>query len=800
MIEEVVRLHKRGFNVLPLMPGTKKPALDTWKELQQRRVTEEEVQQWWGQHPELGVAVITGTISGIVVIDEDTKRGGSESLKNLPLPPTLTAITPTGGRHYYYKHPGTPVPNQVNLLPGVDIRGDGGYVVAPPTTLPTGSYKWENPDTPIAEFPAWMLELASRDTSTGVDSEGEEAWYEELLKGVPVGERDNAAIRLVGRWVRHGLSDEEILALLLAWNRRNKPPMGEHPGDPDVLEWAKTKIASARRMEEERRQAKPQVEVLIEKLSKAENHQDKIRLVQQLSKALEGVSDLERAYYTELARKAGRFNKSALQKMLSEAAAPETPEPVPLEEPRRAYVAVSQDFRKGVFYYGVWLPTNPRACTPDEFVFKLVTSERTLLDPPKGVPLPADMARWSVDKATPFNVFEWLRNERQVDPLELFNELKTVFDEFMWYPYADTSLVLALWVMSTYVFMCFDHTSFLALVGTKRSGKSRTLDILEKLCFNGMAMSNPSVAALARMIGTCQATALIDEADFTNSVHIAQGGIDERLSILLNSHQRGRMYVRVEGDNLTPRAYDAYSPKAFATMNRLPDALADRAIPIRVGRAPINKPVGDLVLAEQEERFQLLRNKLYFFGLTYAQGIVERMKPVLQLLRENGIIDRERDIWLVPACIAYELGSDIFERLIGYAKLCLQEKRSQDQSSYTVAVIWACWSLLTRGGDDEDTQPISVDKNGEWYARSTIAKIVGEYLGIDPQQLSMERIGRELVSTGIIENTSAFKKRLWRKGRRGESAYLLTKDRVVDAALRYEVDEVVQLFGSEVGT
>jgi len=59
MIEEVVRLHKRGFNVLPLMPGTKKPALDTWKELQQRRVTEEEVQQWWGQHPELGVAVIT---------------------------------------------------------------------------------------------------------------------------------------------------------------------------------------------------------------------------------------------------------------------------------------------------------------------------------------------------------------------------------------------------------------------------------------------------------------------------------------------------------------------------------------------------------------------------------------------------------------------------------------------------------------------------------------------------------------------------------------------------------------------
>ncbi|WP_026487662.1 bifunctional DNA primase/polymerase [Caldanaerobius polysaccharolyticus] len=798
MVKEVIALWQRGFNVLPILPNTKKPALDTWKELQHRRVTEKEIHSWWGAHPELGVAIITGAISGIVVVDEDVKRGGAEALKNLSLPPTLTVVTPSGGRHYYYKHPGGYVPNQTNILPGVDIRGDGGYVVAPPTTLANGGYVWLDQNTPIADFPKWLLELSPSSTTSE-----NETWYEELLKGVAQGERDNAAIRLVGRWVRRGLSDEEILALLLVWNRRNKPPMGQHPGDPDEVEWAKTKIASARRMEEERKQAKPQAEELIEKLRQAEDHQAKIHLVQQLGVALQDLGELEREYYSELARKAGGFTKTALQKMLQQAATIKEPEPVPLDEPRRPYVLAAQDFYKGVFYYGMWLPTNPRAVTQDEYVFKLITSERTLLDPPKGVSPPQMnlVLRWSLDRATPYNVFEWLHGERTVDARELLDELTAVFDEFMWYPQKDTSLILALWVMNSYVFTCFDRTSYLALTGTKRSGKSRTLDILEKLCYNALATANVSTAGLARSVGTSQSTVLADETELMNSSIVAQGGVDDRLGLLLNSYQRGRLYVRAEGENYTPHGYDAYAPKAFATMNRLPDALVDRAIPIRVGRPPLGSKVGDLVLMEQEQRFQLLRNKLYFFGLTYAKRIVERVKEVLGILRDYGIVDRERDIWLVPATIAYEIGGmDLLKRVIDYNKACLQEKRGQEQSSYTVAVIWTCWKLLTKGGDDEDTQPIvprgrDTPDGAAWYTSGTIREIVAEYMGLDPEQLSTERIGRELVATGIIDNTSDYTIRLWNKRHRGERAYLLTKERVTEAALRYEVDEVVQLFG-----
>lgn len=114
--------------------------------------------------PGFGVGVATGARSGIIGLDLDRKNGldGLAALQLLgDIPETLAVATPTGGLHLYLRHPGFPVPNSASVLgPGIDVRGDGGYLVLPPSSHRVGGrYEWIDPNVPIAEAPAWLLEL-----------------------------------------------------------------------------------------------------------------------------------------------------------------------------------------------------------------------------------------------------------------------------------------------------------------------------------------------------------------------------------------------------------------------------------------------------------------------------------------------------------------------------------------------------------------------------------------------------------------------------------------------------------------
>jgi hypothetical protein len=113
---------------------------------------ENRIRGWWKKWPQANVAIVTGATSGIVVVDVDPYRGGDESLKILTelhgaLPNTLQSSTGRG-RHYFFGHPGGRVRNRSGA-DGIDIRGDGGYVVAPPSVHQNGiSYKWQGPPFP----------------------------------------------------------------------------------------------------------------------------------------------------------------------------------------------------------------------------------------------------------------------------------------------------------------------------------------------------------------------------------------------------------------------------------------------------------------------------------------------------------------------------------------------------------------------------------------------------------------------------------------------------------------------------
>ena len=123
---------------------------------------------WWRTWPHANPAIRTGARpggAGVVVLDVDPDHDGNTSLAQLiaahgPLPATLEVLTGGGGRHLYFAHAGPPVPNSAGRLgPGLDIRGDGGYVLVPPSIHATGGrYRWIR--RPLRPLPGWLADLA----------------------------------------------------------------------------------------------------------------------------------------------------------------------------------------------------------------------------------------------------------------------------------------------------------------------------------------------------------------------------------------------------------------------------------------------------------------------------------------------------------------------------------------------------------------------------------------------------------------------------------------------------------------
>ena len=167
-----------GWSVFPAPPGEKKShksaARSDGRKWGQTRDADE-IRHDFRRWPDANVGVVCGAVSGIFVIEADTTEGhdvdGIASLAALerehdPLPATRQAESPSGSIHHYFKHPGFKIKNSASeIAPGVDVRGDGGMVIAPPSVKPgKGIYRWRN-DLAIADAPQWLLDriLAVKD-------------------------------------------------------------------------------------------------------------------------------------------------------------------------------------------------------------------------------------------------------------------------------------------------------------------------------------------------------------------------------------------------------------------------------------------------------------------------------------------------------------------------------------------------------------------------------------------------------------------------------------------------------------
>jgi hypothetical protein len=164
---------KRGWEVFPAPPGEKKSYKSAkhsdgakWGKTRDPKQIRRDFRRW----PQANVGIPTGKDNGFWVLEIDTPKGhnvdGNASLRALeekhgPLPKTLMAESPSGSRHRYFKWPdAVAITNSTSsIAPGIDVRGEGGMVIAPPSTRSDGAYRWLN-NNPIADAPQWLIDLA----------------------------------------------------------------------------------------------------------------------------------------------------------------------------------------------------------------------------------------------------------------------------------------------------------------------------------------------------------------------------------------------------------------------------------------------------------------------------------------------------------------------------------------------------------------------------------------------------------------------------------------------------------------
>lgn len=226
--------HRREGRMVDCPPDKRgKTPMTSWKDCQTELPTVEEVRAWWRRWPTANIGMATGALSGVIVLDCDSGEARQLALEKggLEKAPAVWTGTP-GGIHFWIAHPGRTVKNFVKEIPGTDFRGDGGYILLPPSRHHKGAtYRWNEHTlgmTPPAA-PTWLDALLRERASPAASGawDGEPIDVDAMLGGFDQGERDTGLFKLACRF-RHDDEPQAYAEAMIVHAARNcRPPFDE---------------------------------------------------------------------------------------------------------------------------------------------------------------------------------------------------------------------------------------------------------------------------------------------------------------------------------------------------------------------------------------------------------------------------------------------------------------------------------------------------------------------------------------------------------------------------------------------
>lgn len=231
MKEWALKYADMGLAVFPLRPRDKRPATENG--CIAATINKQQISNWWDRYPDCNIGIATGSKSGgllVIDLDEDEEKDkhGYEVLKEWQrehgeLPETWQSITGRGGYHFFFRD-SAENRNRTGLYDGIDIRGEGGYIVAPPSLHPNGRrYEWEQGpgDCEIAQADTTVINFLM-----GPEPENWDRQTFTAPETIPDGQRHSVLISLIGSLKSKGLDDETIRIAVRSENdRKCLPPL-----------------------------------------------------------------------------------------------------------------------------------------------------------------------------------------------------------------------------------------------------------------------------------------------------------------------------------------------------------------------------------------------------------------------------------------------------------------------------------------------------------------------------------------------------------------------------------------------
>ena len=422
--------------------------------------------------------------------------------------------------------------------------------------------------------------------------------------------------------------------------------------------------------------------------------------IERLFPLLAGLDPLPLARYrTRVTKALEEVGAREFGRLLKAARPPETATKAPAEvlEGQFPVVAPALDFLDGLAIVTIpllamvdgspmhlpYLITSDRQMLPvdGQPLVKIGERQVVLRDPPTAL---GSASRWSYA-----HVREYLGNETP-DPVEAYLSVEYLLNKYVDFREEGTSDVLALWIIGSYLYPLFEAYPYLALTGPKGSGKTKTLDLIARLAFNGRVSSNMSPASLFRVVQATRGMLGIDEAEqLSNPRHPATAD----LRLLLNAgYKRGSPAIRCEGDDHRVVEFEVYGPKVIASIRGLEDVLESRCILIHMLRTTGAR--GNLILSEEGEDWAWARHRLYCFALQHFAAVRQHY---LASTGTESLSNRPAELWrpllAIAACLEDLGATELLEKARSVALHKTEEANESGLDDWRVALLLALHRL-----------------------------------------------------------------------------------------------------------